>query len=332
MSLFVRDIGPAVALQDLGRPGHIAQGLTQGGAVDRRALYEGAALLAEPAGGAALEMVGIGGVFEARADLVIALTGARMRADIDGAALLWNTSYRLGQGQTLTLGPVLEGTYAYLSVAGGFQTPLTLGARGAHLSVGLGQLVGKGDMLPTHSSGVLPDERVLGAEARFSGGVLRVMPSMQTLLFSQNMQNRLAAETFTPDMRSDRQGLKLNHAGAPFAAENTLSILSEIAVCGDVQISGTGAPFILLSEGQTTAGYPRIGTVLPCDVPRAVQCPPGAELRFAWVTLEEARQIEARARREIRDLPGKARPRIRSAMDIANLRDYNLISGATAGE
>ena len=55
-ALIVHDAGPAVTLQDLGRPGYLAQGLTRGGAMDRLALYEGAALLGTRIG-AAVEMI-----------------------------------------------------------------------------------------------------------------------------------------------------------------------------------------------------------------------------------------------------------------------------------
>ena len=74
--------GPGVSVQDLGRTGYLAQGLSRGGAVDGLALHEGAALLGQPVG-AALEMAGFGGRFRATEPLRIALTGAPMRATID---------------------------------------------------------------------------------------------------------------------------------------------------------------------------------------------------------------------------------------------------------
>ena len=77
--------GPGLTVQDLGRPGYLDMGLSRGGAVDRLALAEGAALLGQADSLAAVEMAGMGGEFQADQDLRIALTGARMRAQIDGA-------------------------------------------------------------------------------------------------------------------------------------------------------------------------------------------------------------------------------------------------------
>ena len=79
-TLIVHQAGPTLSVQDLGRPGYMAFGLSQGGAADRLALAEGAALLGQDPEFAALEMAGIGGNFEASQDIRIALTGAPMTA------------------------------------------------------------------------------------------------------------------------------------------------------------------------------------------------------------------------------------------------------------
>ena len=85
-ALLIHRAGPAITVQDLGRPGYLARGLSRGGAADRLALRQGAALLGQ-AVGAALEMAGLGGSFSVTAPTRIALTGAPMRASRDGTPL-----------------------------------------------------------------------------------------------------------------------------------------------------------------------------------------------------------------------------------------------------
>ena len=67
--LHVLRAGPAVTVQDRGRHGTLAFGLSAGGAADPEALDEAAALLALPPGPArtlaGLEMAGQGGAFRA---------------------------------------------------------------------------------------------------------------------------------------------------------------------------------------------------------------------------------------------------------------------------
>ncbi|MEZ5771832.1 MAG: carboxyltransferase domain-containing protein [Defluviimonas denitrificans] len=49
-ALLIHRAGPAMTVQDLGRPGYLARGLSRGGAADRLALRQGAALLGQAAG------------------------------------------------------------------------------------------------------------------------------------------------------------------------------------------------------------------------------------------------------------------------------------------
>jgi 5-oxoprolinase (ATP-hydrolysing) subunit C len=83
-----------VTVQDLGRPGVAGGGAVARGAADRLALLEGAALLGQEPGAAAVEMAGFGGVFEATEPMRIALTGAPMAARAGERALEWNAVHR----------------------------------------------------------------------------------------------------------------------------------------------------------------------------------------------------------------------------------------------
>ena len=75
-ALEILKAGPGLTIQDQGRSGFLAYGLSRGGAMDRLALFEGAALLGQSAELAAIEMAGLGGEFRTDQDIWIALTGA----------------------------------------------------------------------------------------------------------------------------------------------------------------------------------------------------------------------------------------------------------------
>lgn len=325
--LRVLQAGPAMAIQDLGRPGYLAQGLTRSGAADFLAVHEGAALLRQDPSCAVLEMVGTGGTFEATEDMRIALTGAAMTAQIDGTTLAWNASHAVPKGATLTIGPTRSGTYGYLSVGGGFTTPQTLGSRATHLSCGLGSLVSKGETLSVGVDKGRDVGMTLTPEARLSGGMVRIVPSMQTLDFDEAIRARFEATEFRRDPRANRQGVRMDSDGAGFANPKALSIVSEVIVPGDIQITGDGTPFVLMSECQTTGGYPRIGAVLPCDLPRVAQAPAGATIQFQFVTLEDGAALQARANAEWRKLPGAVTPLVRDPASMQDLLSYQLIGG-----
>ena len=331
--LTIRRAGPGMTVQDMGREGYLSFGLSRGGAADRQALYEGAALLAQDPAMAAIEMAGMGGEFEADTDLRIALTGAPMRAGIDGTAIAWNASHPLPKGARLSIGAADEGVYGYLHVGGGIATPERLGGRSVHLAAGLGTALGAGDALEIGADrNAEAPSMCLPPDPRFDGGPVRLVPSLQTSFFAQAELDRFETTTFHRDARGNRMGVRILPEGDGFHSEAGLSVLSEVIVPGDVQITGDGTPFVLLAECQTTGGYPRIGAVLPADLPRVAQARPGVALRFSFVTLEEAVAIDARLRAHLTNLSAAVRPLTRDPADIRNLLSYQLISGVTAGD
>ncbi|ETX14488.1 urea amidolyase [Roseivivax halodurans JCM 10272] len=327
-SLHVEKAGPQVTVQDLGRSGALAFGLSRGGAMDRMALFEGAALLGQDAGLAALEMAGAGGTFRAEGACRIALTGAPMRAQTDGRALTWNASHELEDGAVLEIGAAERGIYGYLHVGGGIESDMVLGARSAHLAGGLGRALAAGDVLSVGGGG--RSGQILPSEERFGGGRVRVVPSLQTAVFPDETRARFEKTEFRKDARANRQGARMDAEGEGFGVDGGLHVVSEVIVPGDIQITGDGTPFVLLAESQTTGGYPRIGTVIPPDLARVAQAQPGAALRFEFVTLEEGRRLTA-AWREAR--PGlKPQPLVRDPAKMTDLMSYTLIGGVTAGD
>lgn len=325
MSLIVHRIGPACTIQDQGRAGYLDQGLSRSGAADVLALHEGALLLGQSPTCAALELAGKGGEFEATAPITIALTGAPMQASIDGSPVIWNASHQMGPGQRLTIGSVLQGNYGYLHLGGGIDSEVILGSRSAHLTARIGRAIQAGDHLPATGAGrsglkLSPDER-------FAGGVLRVVASFQTALFDDDTLRRFTRTEFRRGVRANRMGMQLNSDGEGFAAKGQLNILSEVITPGDIQMTGAGDPLILLPECQTTGGYPRIATVLPCDLPRAAQTPAGGHIRFKFVSLEQACALQSAHDADLARLPSRVEPLVRDPHDIPDLLSYQLISG-----
>jgi len=329
--LTIRRAGPGMTVQDRGRAGYLAFGLSRGGAADPIALAEGAALLSQSPDLAALEMAGMGGGFTASADVRIALTGAEMKATLDGAPLMWNASHLMPAGAVLSIGPARNGTYGYLHLGGGVELPPRLGSCATHVSAGLGTFLADGDVLPIGDDSVRGVGQTLPPEPRFGGGTVRVLPSLQTDFFPETVLQRFENTEFHRDHRANRMGVRMNAEGAGFLVDGGLTVLSEIIVPGDIQITGDGAPFVLMSECQTTGGYPRIGTVLPCDLPRVAQAQPGSPLTFRFITQQDGIEAEARAQKTLAGLRSQVRPLVRDPHDIQDLLSYQLISGMIAG-
>ena len=331
--LIVRRGGPQLTVQDLGRTGHLDHGLSRGGAADVLALHEGAALLGQPPGSAVVEMAGHGGVFEATEDLRIALTGAPMDAEMGGTALAWNASHVLPRGAVLAIGGAREGVFGYLHVGGGLETRALLGARSVHLAAGLGRPLETGDRLSVGAEDARgATGRQLDVPPRFAGGIIRAVAGLHFESFPEDARARFADMAFTRDARGNRMGARFLPEGEGFANASGLSVLSEITLPGDVQVTGDGAPVVLLAECQTTGGYPRIATVIPADLPRVAQTAPGKAIRFAFVSRQDALKAERAERASRAALASQTRNLVSGPGDVSDLLSQQLISGVTAGD
>ena len=156
------------------------------------------------------------------------------------------------------------------------------------------------------------------------------MPGPQTDLFSLATRKSFEETRFTRSAIGNRQGIRLDHDGAPFATSGQLSHASDLITEGDIQMTGDGAPYVLLAECQTMGGYPRIGTVLPADLPRVAQTAPGGDLRFRFVTAEEAEKSWEGDSAILKRLRGRRTPLIRDPREMSDLLAYTLLDGVVS--
>lgn len=332
-TLFVQNIGPAVTVQDLGRPGRMAQGLSRGGAMDRLAVLEATALLGAKTPLPAFEMAGVGGTFRVSASTRFALTGAKMQAFLDDEPLIWQASHLMKPSQVLKIGGVLSGVYGYLTFAGGLAGAGILDSHATHVTAGIGAPIKADTQISLIADpDPLAGPNLLPHEPRFTGGVLRVMPGPQTGLFSEHQIAEISATRFARSHVANRQGVRLDHDTLRIQSTAAAGLASDFVVPGDVQLTGEGVPYVLMAECQTMGGYPRIGTVVPQDLPKVAQAPVGADIQLQFLSLAEAdAQMEGEASQLAR-LRSKVAPRVRDPHDIADLLRYQLISGVTSGD
>jgi allophanate hydrolase subunit 2 len=70
-------------------------------------------------------------------------------------------------------------------------------------------------------------------------------------------------------------------------------ILTDGMVPGCIQVPPSGQPIVVLGDGPTTGGYPKIATVVSADLGRLGQLVAGDAVRFRLVTIEEAQRTSA---------------------------------------
>jgi allophanate hydrolase len=306
-------------------------GVPGSGPMDRGAFAVAHAALGNPPDGPAVE-VSLGGLVLDCLDgeVGFAVAGGSFAVHLGGVRLAPWTVAVLRAGQRLSLRAGDWGSWACLALAGDLAAPRWLGSAATHAPSGLGGgLIRAGDLL-----------EVTGAERREPregdlaipdwarpGPAPRVVIGPQDRFFAPATLALLTAQHFAVTGAGDRQGLRLS--GPPLPVTAALDMPSEAALRGSVQVAGDGVATVLLADHQTTGGYPKIATVLDCDLDRLEQLRPGDRLQFHAVTPEAAvRLARDAATARARDLAQVSIPKGGLAY---RLRTQNLIGGVTGG-
>jgi biotin-dependent carboxylase-like uncharacterized protein len=295
----VRSPGMLTTVQDLGRDGYGAMGVSASGAADMVALRVGNRLVNNPESAAALEMTLLGGNFAFPDGAVVALTGSDFSTTIDGNRVEMWTSFQIRARQTLQVGATQSGARCYLCVQGGIAVKQFLDSASTHLLSGLGGFEGralrKGDVLligladgafRTFRSRTVPRHLLEKFKPR---KILRVTSGPQSSSFSGEAQQVFYEGTFRVSEESNRMGIRLE--GAPLPQDFTGEMVSEGVALGAVQITAGGLPIILFVEQQTTGGYAKIANIISADMHSVGQLRPRDEIRFERVDFDAARTL-----------------------------------------
>ncbi|WP_082696940.1 5-oxoprolinase/urea amidolyase family protein [Kocuria rosea] len=287
--LAVGSPGLQTLVEDRGRAGSAALGVSSSGALDPAAAASANRLVGNGPGAAVLENL-LGGLeLTAHGEHVLAVTGARAPLTVTGPAP-WRpplgAPFALRDGERLAVGAVTAGARVYVGVRGGLAVPPVLGSRSADTLAGLGpDPLAAGDALP-----VGPDP---GTAVRHPEPVphppevssVRVVPGPRDDWFTPAAVASFFAQAWELAASADRVGARLE--GEPLARERTDELPSEGTVPGCVQVPPSGLPVVLLQDAPTTGGYPVLGVVHPEDLPVLAQLRPGDRLRFVRVPAPE---------------------------------------------
>lgn len=287
-ALTVVDPGLLTLVQDAGRPGRAAVGVTESGALDRAAMRRANLAVGNRPGAAVLENLNGGLGLQAGRPLLVAVTGTDAEVRVEdhrGAGVRRMTvghPFELLPGETLRLGAPSDGLRCYVAVRGGIAGRQVLGSASHDSLSGLGPApLRRGDRLAVGSD---PDcgAQPMTEPAHPRGNVvLRFVRGPRDEWFTDAAAASFASRTWSVTARSNRIGLRLD--GAPLERGRPGELPTEGMVRGSVQVPPDGQPVLFLADHPVTGGYPVIGTVVDADLDRAAQLRPGAVVRFVAV-------------------------------------------------
>ena len=340
MTAGLKVITPGVSstIQDLGRYGYQDAGVPVSGPLDRVSFTLANALVGNAANAPAVEIRMQGPVLEVVAASVrVALVGGTGGLIVEGErAIPPAQSVRLRRGSRIRCGALGDVGCAYLAVQGGVAVPMSLGSASTYARSRIGGLHGDvlqpGDILPVREddAGQRPEHALAHPLDAMLAAPIRVVLGPQDDHFTDEAVKALLSATYTISPHADRMGFRLQ--GPKLAHAEGFNIVSDGIVAGSIQVPGSGEPIVLLADGQTTGGYPKIATIISADVPLIGRRRPGARVRFTAVTQEEGEAARCEQEQTVVGWIGDIREAAESGgIDYDALYSTNLVDGVSDG-
>lgn len=253
-------------VQDLGRPGHMHEGVPAGGALVPERLARANAAVGNAIGAAGIERFGAMSLVAQR-DLVIAedvgaprtlRAGERVELPWDGAARA-----------------------RYLAVRGGIDVPVVMGGRGTLIVAGIGGHQGRalrrGDVLAVGAEDGARTEAEAEADDR---SPIAVHPGPDAAGYAPGAVAALVARPWRLSVRSDRTGTRLEGAAIAWGDDAPPARTTPM-IAGAIELPPSGEPIVLGPDHPTTGGYPVVAVIAARDLGRFHAIALGREVRFA---------------------------------------------------
>ncbi len=306
MSLLIQKAGILGTVQDLGRFGYRRFGINTGGAMDRTAVRLINILLGNDESAAVIEMHFPASEIVFEAACKFAIGGADFSPELDNLSIGNWRSYSVQAGSVLRFPAKRLGHRAYLAVSGGFSADFWLGSRSTNLVAGVGG---------SHGRQLQTGDRISFADANSArhgpSGVIspaiiprygnyptvRVIAGNEFEDLTADSQLAFEKQRYKISVNSDRMGFRLT--SDPLVAKSSGEVLSSAVSFGTVQLLPDGQLIVLMSDHQTTGGYPRIAHIIDRDLPVAAQLGAGDGIAFHFISLAQAEALYFERERDL---------------------------------
>lgn len=248
--------GLYTSVQDLGRTAHAKWGVPQSGCMDRNSARIANRLLGNHDTDAVLECTMMGPEVEFGAPTFIAVSGAQFELYLNGELIEMNKAHRVAKGDQLVFGKLKQGLRGYLAVAGGFQTEKVLGSRSYYFPLTSGGRVVQGQSIPYKERSRITGLKDLKASecTPLETNTIEARRGPEFDWLSEAQKKALETTDFKVSNRNNRMAYQLE----PNIGELHKNRITCPVVPGTVQLTPEGSLFVLMRDGQTTGGYPRV--------------------------------------------------------------------------
>lgn len=278
----VIETGLYSSVQDLGRPTWHSIGIPESGAMDMESAKTANTVLQNELHCSVLEITMTGPILQFTAPTWVAFSGAAMPIYIDQQKAQQNTPIWVKEGQEIRFGILEKGLRLYMAVKGGFKTTAVLGSQSMYKGITPHHMLQKGMELQ-HKSGEKEQKVFLKitSQTPLSTPVLKAFKGPEFVKLNPEQQTALEKTAFKVSNLNNRMAYQLTPALTP----HQILQLTTPVLPGTVQITPKGTLMVLMRDGQTTGGYPRVLQLSEKSINALAQLKTGDSFQFKIIPL-----------------------------------------------
>lgn len=266
-----------ISIQDLGRFGYRDIGVPISGAMDADSVKKANLLLENDPNDAVLEITMTGPTLEFQDPTYICLTGAHLSATLNNHPLENYEVVKVEKGDILSYGRLTDGFRSYLAIKGGFLTEKIMGSRSQFIPVTATKRLKDGDEVPYKAfDSYNPMISEVKIEEHYHHDELMVHKGPEFELLTDAQLNQIFDSSFSVSKENNRMAYQM----AELIEGHSHSMLTSGTLPGTVQLTPAGRLIILMKDGQTTGGYPRVLQLSEASICTLAQKKSGDKLTF----------------------------------------------------
>lgn len=275
--------GLQAQIQDQGRPGLAFYAIPKSGPLDGPSADLANVLLGNEQIASVIECHFVPPTLRFESTATICLTGAAMGWTINGRPVKRFRTIPVSSGSLLSGEAAKEGCRAYIGVRGFIETERTYGSAACCETAGFGGNHGRalkaGDRIRWSEAQPLVADVAVDIQTNHERKLgFRLIPGPEFEWLDQKSQRAVFESTFQVTASSNRMGARL--AGPVLSSNGRVLDHSVPVLPGMIQLPPSGQPIVVLNDGQTTGGYPRIGYLPGSQLGAFCQCTIGENFSF----------------------------------------------------
>ncbi|WP_291959557.1 biotin-dependent carboxyltransferase family protein [Maribacter sp.] len=253
--LKVLKAGFYTTIQDAGRFHYRNKGVPVSGVMDEISVFKLDSLLENKEPSAVLEITMTGPTLVFEKETYMALGGAKLSATLNNLPIQNYKVYKIEKGDIISFGKLEKGFRSYLAVKGGFTSEQVLGSRSFYRPITKNNRLNDNDIVPYSTQlNFQPKISEIKVDSFLDDTVLEVTKAPEFDLLTDKQLEDIFSKTFTVAHENNRMAYQLTETIRP----HTISMLTSATIPGTVQLTPAGKLIVLMKDGQTTGGYPRV--------------------------------------------------------------------------